>query len=124
VSSNDTNEAEPVVDRATLAAFRETVGDPEAVRDILTTYVEQSARLETELARRADAGDAAGAARIAHTLRSSALLVGARRLADVCSSLEAVRSAEDPAFAALAAELLRESRGVCDVLRAEQERDD
>jgi HPt (histidine-containing phosphotransfer) domain-containing protein len=56
---------------------------------MLKTYRAGARQLRAELARAADAQDAQAAAAAAHRLKSNANAIGARRLGELCATVEA-----------------------------------
>jgi HPt (histidine-containing phosphotransfer) domain-containing protein len=110
------------LDRSVLALFRESTS-PDFVRSLIGQFIDDAVgRVET-LHRAVDRGSAHTAKAAAHALKGSALTIGAARLADLCSQIEAGAAA--PSHAAvlpiLAAALAREFDLVCEALRAETE---
>lgn len=98
----------PAVDRSVLDALMVRLGDrgPALWASLLGTWQGEAGGRREELARVAAAGDAAGLAKIAHTLRSSAGALGARRLATLCADVEeAVRAGDPVDLTAAAAEI-------------------
>jgi HPt (histidine-containing phosphotransfer) domain-containing protein len=76
-------------------ALRDIIGD-EAIRDLIVSYVEDSARLITQLS-----GETANAASAAHQLSSTSAALGAESLAALCSKIEqAIRTDGTPPTAA------------------------
>ncbi|HMQ34806.1 MAG TPA: response regulator, partial [Chloroflexaceae bacterium] len=81
-----------VIDRAALDALQAELGDgqPEVVIEVVDLFLDDlPAQLEA-LGRSAAAANAVEVHRIAHSIKSSAAIVGARRLAEASEALEAV----------------------------------
>ncbi|MFH6782438.1 MULTISPECIES: Hpt domain-containing protein [Methylobacterium] len=86
---------ETLLDRAHLA--HQTFGDDELAREVLALFAGQCARLVPGLT---DPGlDAAARADLAHTLKGSALGVGAMRVAMLAGRIETALRAGDAAAA-------------------------
>jgi HPt (histidine-containing phosphotransfer) domain-containing protein len=75
------------LDRPTVHALLEALGR-DAFVDLVEEYVDDSARLVGEIGECAAAGDLARVRRAAHELKSTARLIGALGLADICADLE------------------------------------
>jgi HPt (histidine-containing phosphotransfer) domain-containing protein len=88
----DAAPAEAAIDRAFIEQFREL--DPDGgmalAARILGVYAESSGATFAEIERAATAGDAEGLRRAAHSLKSSAGNVGARRLAALLKDMESL----------------------------------
>jgi PAS domain S-box-containing protein len=81
-----TEPADGVVDISTLAAL---VGDQaSAINEILQSFRASATRSSADLARDWAQGDWRGVAAVAHKLKSSARAIGARRLGEICATLE------------------------------------
>jgi HPt (histidine-containing phosphotransfer) domain-containing protein len=78
------------VDEATLARLAQDLGGEEVVAEIVDTFLADAARIQATL-EGADGADERGVARALHTLKSSAAVVGALHLSELC------RQAEDAA---------------------------
>jgi HPt (histidine-containing phosphotransfer) domain-containing protein len=76
------------IDRAHLA--RMTLGDPGLEREVLAMFAGQSASLMDHLA-----GSPPNAADLAHTLKGSAMAIGAFRVADAADCLETALRNDD-----------------------------
>jgi CheY-like chemotaxis protein/HPt (histidine-containing phosphotransfer) domain-containing protein len=77
----------PVVDHAVLESLADELGGSSIVVELISTFLDElDPRIEAILAGSTD--DVAGARRAAHTLKSSARLLGAHLLADVCLAVE------------------------------------
>ena len=116
----DSDNGNSKIDPDALQSLRETFGEgveSGSFRDILATFIEQAGKLERDLDGYIVSADEVGAGRVAHTLKSASLLVGARDLAAVCLRLETLRSVADPDYASLVVTLKAESRAACDELR-------
>lgn len=82
----DRNAETPPVD---LTVLESLVGpDPETMLEFFAGFVHSALRTRLELHRACDEGQAHVASRLAHSLRSSALMVGAGRLAALCAEIE------------------------------------
>lgn len=84
----DTEADVPVLDLAVLGELRASVGDDEFVRELVRTYVEEALPALVSMADAANAGNAEGLVRPAHTLKSTSAIVGALRLSAICRKLE------------------------------------
>ncbi len=84
---------EPIIDLVHLA--RQTMGDQALEIELLELFDGQSARIVAQLAG-ARAGDAKLRGDLAHTLRGSALAIGAGRVARTAQAYEALCAAEPP----------------------------
>lgn len=78
----------------------------EHIEDVCRVFLENAALCVDAVRRALDAGDGPGAAKAAHRLKSSSGFVGATRLVDLCTEVEA--GSGNPGDA-LAAELRRAS---------------
>lgn len=98
---------EPLLDRAHLG--RQTFGDEDLAREVLALFAGQCERLAPGIA---DPGlDRTRRADLAHTLKGSALGVGAMRVATLAGRTEtALRDGDDAALRSLDAELERAVR--------------
>jgi two-component system phosphorelay protein LuxU len=81
------------LDHAALGRLRTDVGDDEALRRIVTLFVEGLEEARAELTRAVASGDDDGVRRVAHRLRSSGATFGAQQLAELARELEASASA-------------------------------
>jgi HPt (histidine-containing phosphotransfer) domain-containing protein len=84
------------LDPVVLAELRESVGDdPEFVAELIDDFLAAApAQLEL-LSEAATSGDAPGANRVAHTLKGTARMFGARGLASLCQDAETAAGAGD-----------------------------
>lgn len=78
------------VDTAALADLQESVGDRDVAVDIVRTYLVDIQGAVVTLAELAASGDANGVRRAAHTVKPGSRLMGAARLADLFSRIEAI----------------------------------
>jgi HPt (histidine-containing phosphotransfer) domain-containing protein len=79
----------PTLDTSVLAELCRSVGDDRAfVDDLVETYLADGALQLADIESKLAQGDAAGAVRPAHTLKSSSATVGAMRLAARAAELE------------------------------------
>jgi len=76
------------LDPSVLAELRDQLGDGDAVRTIITTFLQSAPGLLASLRDAAGKGDAAELRRAAHTLKSSSAMLGARALSLACAELE------------------------------------
>src|SRR5690606_35749966 len=111
-----------VIERAALDGIRalQREGAPSIVARVVELYLADSARLLATLRQAAEAADAEGLRRAAHTLKSSSANVGALQLAAHCGTLEA--AARQGTLAAANDQILRiesELRAVCEELAHE-----
>jgi HPt (histidine-containing phosphotransfer) domain-containing protein len=83
-------EPQPVLDPTPLRSLRalETVAGPGFLEDVVGTFLESVPRSLTALRDAATRGDSAAVERLAHSLRGSCGIVGARRLASRAASIE------------------------------------
>lgn len=79
--------AGPAVDWQAFDEIREAGGD-ELVADIIETFLDDASKRVVALEAALDACATATAAREAHALKGAALTVGAKRLAELCLSIE------------------------------------
>jgi HPt (histidine-containing phosphotransfer) domain-containing protein len=89
---------EPAIDLVHLA--RQTMGDQALEIELLELFDAQSARIISHLSG-AQAGDAKLCGDLAHTLRGSALAIGANRVARTAQAYEALRMERSPSAASL-----------------------
>lgn len=85
VGPADARGAESVTDAAVLEALAEDLGDSVTVREIVATFIDH---LGGRIAAITGADDDSSLRRAAHALGSSALLVGARPLGELCRAIE------------------------------------
>lgn len=93
------------VDAAVLDSLAADLGDPAVVVDLVRTFLGELHGRRTALAEAAADGDVASAKRAAHTLKSSALLLGAANLGRACQRMESMQSADDARM--MSGEILR-----------------
>jgi HPt (histidine-containing phosphotransfer) domain-containing protein len=86
----------PAIDLAHLA--RQTLGDQALEIELFGLFENQSARITAQLSA-PDAGDARSQADLAHTLRGSALAIGAGQVAQAAQIYEAACAAGSPGAA-------------------------
>jgi HPt (histidine-containing phosphotransfer) domain-containing protein len=65
-----------------------TGGDPEFLRELITTYVEDGAAQLVAMRAAVDKGDPEALVRPAHSLKSNSASMGAEHLATLCRALE------------------------------------
>ena len=84
--------SDAVLDQAMLGRLRElgAPGDSSFFREILGLFLADAPRRMAGLGDALEAGHAAEAGRLAHSLKGSAANLGARRLAELCADLEAM----------------------------------
>lgn len=75
------------LDRDTIDALAEELG-PQTLVDVLRTFLEDAASLSDAIRASGATGDLGALGRAAHTLKSTAALVGASELAASCAALE------------------------------------
>lgn len=92
------------LDARRLEALQHDLGDPAVVRQLVLDFLAQLGGRVAAIELAAGQGDGPAASRAAHTLKSTAALVGATDLAEACSAVEhrhgttaAVRAASAPA---------------------------
>jgi len=99
------------IEAAAFDALRASLGDDAFVASFVDTFLSQlSVRLET-LDASAAAGDGPGLRFVAHTLKSTSAMLGAARLARLCSDLESAAD-ESEGRARLVAAIRREAERV------------
>ena len=80
--------ATATVQTAVLAKLAGELGDRTIVVELVTSFLGELPKRGTAITAALDNGDSAAAGRAAHTLKSSARLLGADALADVCQEIE------------------------------------
>jgi HPt (histidine-containing phosphotransfer) domain-containing protein len=109
---------EPAEARAALDLIREIGGD-ELVVALLKTFISFAGEQLVGAATAAAAGDAAGIARVAHTLKASSRQLGAVAMAEVCEAAERAGLAADvPGAVAGVAAMQREFDLACQWMQA------
>ena len=83
------------VDTAVLDSLAADLGDAAVVTDLVRTFLDELHGRRTALADACSDGDIVAAKRAAHTLKSSALLLGAMELGRACQRMEVLHSAEE-----------------------------
>jgi len=83
------------VDAAVLDSLAADLGDASVVVDLVRTFLGELHGRRTALADACTDGDTAAAKRAAHTLKSSAQLLGALDLAHACQRIETLASVDD-----------------------------
>jgi HPt (histidine-containing phosphotransfer) domain-containing protein len=82
------------LDDAVLGELRQSVGDdPEFLAELFDDFLADVPTLLRSLRETATSGDAIGARRAAHTLKSNSRTFGASRLASLCQEAEAAAAA-------------------------------
>ena len=115
----------PIIEFGQIEELR-ALGRPQLVRKTLLMFLQQSAALLREMDGALQAGDLAVVERVTHTLRSSSLNVGGRRLAVAASACESMARDGNAAGAKAAAGNLRPefsllSSALAELLDAEQQ---
>lgn len=89
------SQSTPAIDEDALALLIEMIGpdEPEAILDLLDTYLDDSTRQIESLKEAFAAGDMKNVHRIAHSMKSSSATFGALVLSSYCEKLE--QSARD-----------------------------
>ena len=82
------------VDDAVLRRLAAAIGVP-GTREVIDAYFDDAPKRLADLRRALETDDLELARRSAHTLKSTAASLGARRLAELCSEAEAVARAGD-----------------------------
>lgn len=96
----------PVFDPSAIEKLRRISGDEASIfiAEVAQLFLEETRKSLVELQRAAEAGDRDRAARIAHSLKSSAATLGLMRLSAACGELEAgagaAASSEDTSLVA------------------------
>jgi HPt (histidine-containing phosphotransfer) domain-containing protein len=84
------------VDNAVLGQLRESVGDdPEFLAELVDDLLQDAPAQLKSLREAATSGDAIGARRAAHTLKSNSRTFGATALASLCQEAETAAGAGD-----------------------------
>lgn len=76
------------VDESVLTALATDLGDDAVVRQLVSTFLDELPSRRSALSSARDSGDMPMAQALAHTLRSSAMLLGAHELGVVCQQLQ------------------------------------
>ena len=79
-------EAGHIVDSARMQDLVSSLG--EALQDVVDSYLEESPRMITEMERACQRGDWEDLERLAHSLKSSSGIFGARRMVNLSRALE------------------------------------
>jgi HPt (histidine-containing phosphotransfer) domain-containing protein len=83
------------IDATAFAELLETIGgDREFLADLVGTYLADSPVQFAALRAAIADGEAAGARRAAHSLKSTSASMGAQRLSDICRRIEAACAAD------------------------------
>ncbi len=98
------------LDPVAWAAFTDLFPDnPEAVKEIVQIFLEESRRSEARMVEAIGSGDAATIHRVAHNLKSTSIQLGGAGLSETCRVLEAAgRSGDVAATAPLLPAFLRQ----------------
>jgi len=83
------------VDTAVLDSLAADLGDAAVVTDLVRTFLDELHGRRSALATACADGDIVAAKRAAHTLKSSALLLGAMELGRACQRIEVLQSADE-----------------------------
>ncbi|HEV2712802.1 MAG TPA: response regulator, partial [Gaiellaceae bacterium] len=75
---------------ATVERLAKTLGDGQALSELIDTFFAEAPNLLTALQKAAREGNAGELRRAAHTLKANAATFGAERLAELCRRLEAI----------------------------------
>jgi HPt (histidine-containing phosphotransfer) domain-containing protein len=94
-----------VIDSAVFAELQDTMGDDFAA-ELVATFLDEAPGMLADLAQAAEAGDAEGIRRAAHSLKSNANVFGATALANRARTLE-LEGDKPGAVAAIEAEYAR-----------------
>jgi HPt (histidine-containing phosphotransfer) domain-containing protein len=80
----------PLFDPGAIEQLRKVAGDEASIfiAEVAQLFLQETRKSLVELQRAAAAGDRDGAARIAHSLKSSAATLGLMRLSEACQQLE------------------------------------
>ena len=111
-----TRGAEQVVDVAVLDALVDDLGSIEAVLQLVGTFVDEMQGRRRRLSDAAAADDLAAARHVAHTMRSGALLLGAKGLGALCDRIVAATDVAEARV--LVGEALQQSTAVARWLQA------
>jgi len=76
------------LDRATIGAFLE-MGSPDFVRSLIDRFAQEAGSQVRTLRDAAERQDRAALTAIAHSLKGSSMIMGARRLGALCAKVEA-----------------------------------
>jgi HPt (histidine-containing phosphotransfer) domain-containing protein len=111
-------ETPAAVDSNALDQLRRTVGGEEALDEVMTTFLEDTAGILAALRSDVDAGRADEVRRHAHSLKSTAASFGASRLSDLSRRLEDLgRTAQLESAGALVGDMSAEFARVREALR-------
>jgi signal transduction histidine kinase/DNA-binding response OmpR family regulator/HPt (histidine-containing phosphotransfer) domain-containing protein len=88
VGATDSPASAATLDRGVLAQLQEELGGEEALRQVMTTFLESAPAFLAGLRDAASRGDAARMQRVAHTLKSTSAMLGACALSTQCAELE------------------------------------
>lgn len=81
------------IDRAALATLVDELGDADVVAELVRTFLAELRGRRTALTDAATEGDLDAARRVAHTLKSSSLLLGAAELGGACARMASIDDA-------------------------------
>ena len=81
------------LDRAVLDQLREDLGGMVALRDVITTFLDQTPTLLSTLREAAERADVPAIRRAAHRIKGTSSILGARELSDQCAEIERVGQA-------------------------------
>jgi PAS domain S-box-containing protein len=82
------------LNKATVERLAKTLGDGQALSELIDTFFAEAPKLLTALQEAAREGNADELRRTAHTLKANAATFGAERLAELCRRLEAIGEEE------------------------------
>lgn len=111
-----TRGAEQVVDGTVLDGLADDLGSTSAVLQLVRTFVDEMQGRRRKLADAAAANDLAAARHVAHTLRSGALLLGAKGLGTLCDRIVAATDVAEARV--LVDEVLQQSTAVARWMQA------
>lgn len=110
----------PVFDPGAIDKLRKVAGDEASIfiAEVAQLFLEETRKSLAELQRAAEAGDRDRAARIAHSLKSSAATLGLMRLSAACEELELESKGATPGEnSALVAAVLARFEDVVPILK-------
>jgi signal transduction histidine kinase/DNA-binding response OmpR family regulator len=87
-SGGDGTTPRDALDRRLLDQLREDLGDTAALREVISTFLERSPSMLTDLREAAARGDVAAVSAGAHAMKGTSATLGAHALSSLCAELE------------------------------------
>ncbi|HWN89944.1 MAG TPA: response regulator, partial [Verrucomicrobiae bacterium] len=87
-SGGDGTTTRDALDRRLLDQLREDLGDAAALREVISTFLERSPSMLTDLREAAARGDVAAVSAGAHAMKGTSATLGALALSSLCAELE------------------------------------